>query len=66
MRISVNYRNADRATGGQLEQILTDLRAEGLSYAGIAGRLLADHNIEVSPPTVGAWLRANGITEAAA
>lgn len=60
---SVNYRNADALTGGQLEQILRDARARGLSYASIASQLYADHHVSVSAPTVGAWLRALGILD---
>lgn len=63
---SVNYRNADRSCGGKLASILAALRADGLSYAGIAARLFADHGIEVSAPTVGAWLRSIEQTETAA
>lgn len=55
---SVNYRNADRSCGGKLAELLASLRGDGLSYAGIAARLFADHGIEVSAPTVGAWLRS--------
>lgn len=58
---SVNFRNADLAVGGQLETILREARSEGLSYAGIAARLFAEHAVIVSAPTVGAWLRACGI-----
>lgn len=55
---SVNYRNADRSCGGKLAEILAQSRADGLSYASIAARLFADYGIEVSAPTVGAWLRS--------
>ncbi len=63
---SVNYRNADRACGGKLAKILLASRAAGLSYASIAARLFAVHGIEVSAPTVGAWLRSIEQTETAA
>lgn len=63
MQKSVNFRNADLAVGGELEAILSKARAEGLSYAGIAARLFADHDVIVSAPTVGAWLRACDIIE---
>jgi len=55
---TAHYRMADRLAGGNLESALTDLRAEGLSYESIAARLFATYGIEVSPPTVRAWLRA--------
>jgi intein-encoded DNA endonuclease-like protein len=60
---SANYRNADALADGRLDAILAGLRADGLSYASIASRLYADHGIEVSAPTVGAWLK--GLEEAA-
>lgn len=63
MQKSVNFRNADLAVGGRLEALLGAYRSEGLSYAGIASRLFADHDVIVSAPTVGAWLRACDIIE---
>lgn len=63
---SPNYRMADKLAAGALDSILADLAGQGLSYAGIAARLFADHGIEVSAPTVGAWLRSIEQTETAA
>lgn len=58
---SVNFRNANVLAGGELEATLASLRGEGLSFAGISSRLYAEHGIEVSATTVGAWLRVCGI-----
>jgi intein-encoded DNA endonuclease-like protein len=49
---------ADKLAHGQLEATLLRLKADGLSYSAIASHLYAEHGIVVTPPTVGAWLRA--------
>lgn len=55
---TAHFRMADRLADGKLDQVLVGMRAEGLSYESIAARLFATYGIEVSPPTVGVWLRA--------
>jgi hypothetical protein len=55
---SALFRMADQLAAGKLERDLKRHKAAGLSYSAIASRLYADHGIEVTPPTVGAWLRS--------
>lgn len=53
---SANYRMADRLAGGNLAETLRKLAGEGLNNGAISRQLFADYGIEVSIPTVGAWL----------
>jgi hypothetical protein len=57
---------ADQLAGGRLADDLARHKAAGLSYSAIASRLYADHGIEVTPPTVGSWLRSIEPSEPAA
>lgn len=50
------YRMADRLAGGELEQVLADMRAQGFSYDEISRRLYANYGIEVTRQTVANWL----------
>lgn len=45
----------DKALGGRLDELLADLRSQGLSYETIAARLYSEHGIEVSGETVRVW-----------
>lgn len=47
----------DRILNGDLDQHLTDWRAEGMSAADIAFKLRTDHRIDVSVATVARWVR---------
>lgn len=57
---SANYRMADRLAGGNLAETLRRLSDEGLNNGAISRQLFADYGIEVSIPTVGAWLAILG------
>ena len=52
------WRNANTLADGRLDAELRRMHAAGLSHARIVARLIADHQIEVSAPTAGAWLAA--------
>lgn len=45
----------DRILGGKLDERLKAWRAEGLTYDGIARRLDAEHDIDVTSETVRKW-----------
>lgn len=47
----------DRLIPGGLEQFLNEAREAGQSYQTIRDRLIAEHDITVTPPTVAAWVR---------
>lgn len=51
------YRMADQVCDGNLAQIISDLRADGLSYGQVAKRLYANHGIDVSGQTVANWCK---------
>ena len=57
------YKMADRVAGGHLAQILTDYSEQGYSLHEMTRRLYAEHDVEVTPPTVGAWLRRLDLRE---
>ena len=46
---------ADEALGGAIRAYLADGRGNGLSYADIAFRLRADHDVAVSGEAVRLW-----------
>lgn len=52
---SPTYRMADRLARGHLADEIVTLRRDGVSWAGIASRLYADHGIEVSAVTLADW-----------
>lgn len=54
-----------RAVGGDLDGTLLQLRADGLTYEQIAGRLYHEHSIEVTGQTIRNWVVAIDTTEAA-
>lgn len=54
---SANYQMADRLVRGRLDEILTRYNDQGLSSHTIAAKLLAEHDIPVTAPTVVNWLR---------
>lgn len=58
---TAQFRMADRLADGQLTEAIRKFRAQGLSFDGIAGRLYAEHGIEVSGNTVAVWARKLGI-----
>ena len=49
---------ADRLAGGNLDRILFELNAAGLSPETISLRLYAEYGIEVTGQTIGNWLSA--------
>lgn len=59
-----NFELANMALGGQLEDRLSEWRADGLTIDRIAQRLQGD-GIDVSRETVRRWLLKLGIDEAA-
>jgi hypothetical protein len=50
------YRLADRALSGRLAEILADYRDQNLSPGRMALRLAAEHQVEVSGPTLKKWV----------
>lgn len=52
----------DRITGGKLTQLLTDWRAEGVSFDVMAERL-RDMGIAASRSTVNRWCAEQGIAQ---
>lgn len=57
---------ADRLAGGSLPAKIRALRDDGLSWEAVAGRLYADHGIEVTAQTLRTWGRDLGFSEAVA
>jgi hypothetical protein len=53
---SPNWRMADRLAGGRLDQELRDLTDSGMSLRRICLSLYDRYGIEVTAPTVKAWL----------
>jgi hypothetical protein len=51
------YPLADRALGGQLGGILIGWEDEGLSLIDMVIRLDREHDLTVSPSTIGRWLK---------
>lgn len=45
----------DRILEGRLAEVLADWRETGVSYAGIAARMYAEHGIEVGAETIRKW-----------
>lgn len=52
------FRLVDRALDGRLAEILRGYEAEGLAPGRMALRLAAEHQVEVSGPTLKKWLAA--------
>lgn len=52
------FRLVDRALDGRLAEILRGYQAEGLAPGRMALRLAAEHQVEVSGPTLKKWLSA--------
>lgn len=55
------YELADRVLDGQLIALLTEWRANGLTFADIAHELRTEHEITVTHETVRAWCIRLGI-----
>lgn len=58
MSRGTTYPLVDRLLDGQLAEILSAWRDEGLSYETMARRLQSDHDVEVSTATVHRWCTA--------
>ena len=50
------YPLVDRILGGQLAELLSGWRNEGLSYGAIALRLHDDYQVDVTAETVRRWI----------
>ena len=63
MKVTAQYRMADRLAGGRLAGILAERRADGQSFDQIARELYAEHGIEVTRQTVANWIDALALVE---
>lgn len=58
MKVTAQYRMADRLAGGRLAEIIAERRAEGKSFDHITRELFAEHGIEVTRQTLANWADA--------
>lgn len=46
---------ADRLLDGRLDEVVTTLRQQGMSWSGISKHLLVEHGVDVTDQTLRNW-----------